>query len=107
MYASDSMTHDEKNLRRKIKILEEKLAVAVQERDDLTRDLENLCLSEGFNTSFSSSSVLSERIYSTGARNMRKDGSISLDDRIINMPPHVICRKRTHALQSGTTANSC
>lgn len=50
----------------RVKELERLVAQLTQERDDLTRDLENLCLSGG--STFSTSSVLSERIYSTGAR---------------------------------------
>lgn len=51
-------------LQQRVRELEARLAEVTTERDDLTRDLENLCLSGG--NTFSSSSVLSERIYSTG-----------------------------------------
>ena len=48
------------------KELQRKLDEALRERDDLVRDLEAFCLSDG-GTTFNSSSVLQERIYSTGA----------------------------------------
>lgn len=48
-----------------VKELAKQLARVTQERDELQRDLENLCLQGGGNSIFDSSSVLSERIYST------------------------------------------
>jgi len=47
--------------------LERRLAQALAERDDLARDVEALCMETSANTTFSSSSVLQERIFSTGA----------------------------------------
>lgn len=52
--------------RNKIIELERKLAQALVERDDLARDVEALCMETTANTTFSSSSVLRERIFSTG-----------------------------------------
>lgn len=49
------------------KELQRQLDAALRERDELVRDLESFCLSDG-GTTFNSSSVLQERIYSTGAR---------------------------------------
>ena len=57
-------------LAKQCKELQRKLDEALRERDDLVRDLESLCLSDG-GTTFSSSSVLQERIYSTGKRQQR------------------------------------
>ena len=54
------------NVRHKIVELERKLAQALVERDDLARDVEALCMESTANTTFSSSSVLRERIFSTG-----------------------------------------
>lgn len=46
--------------------LRKQLAKAIQERDDLQRDLEALCLSQSSDLTFSSSSVLQDRIIFTG-----------------------------------------
>lgn len=53
-------------LRSQIAQLQRKLAQALVERDDLARDVEALCMDTPANTTFSSSSVLRERIFSTG-----------------------------------------
>jgi chromosome segregation ATPase len=50
---------------REILDLKNKLAQALIERDDLARDVESLCMETTANTTFSSSSVLRERIFST------------------------------------------
>lgn len=52
-------------LAKQCKELQRKLDEALRERDDLMRDLESFCLNDG-GTTFNSSSVLQERIYSTG-----------------------------------------
>lgn len=52
-------------LAKQCKELQRKLDEALRERDDLVRDLESFCLNDG-GTTFNSSSVLQERIYSTG-----------------------------------------
>lgn len=52
-------------LAKQCKELQRKLEEALRERDELVRDLESFCLSDG-GTTFNSSSVLQERIYSTG-----------------------------------------
>lgn len=52
-------------LRRQIVELEKKLAKTIIERDDLARDVEALCMETTANTTFSSSSVLRERIFAT------------------------------------------
>ncbi len=57
-------------LRKRIGELEIKLAQALVERDDLARDVEALCMETTANTTFSSSSVLRERIYSSGWYNL-------------------------------------
>ena len=57
----------EAGLRAQVRQLELKLADLQRERDDLARDVENLCMSSGPGlATFDSSSVLQERIYFTG-----------------------------------------
>lgn len=51
--------------RKQVRELQAKLDQALREKDDLVRDLENMCLSDS-TTTFNTSSVLQERIYSTG-----------------------------------------
>lgn len=63
---TDRTTADASNLRKQILILEKKLTQALSERDDLARDVEALCMETTANTTFSSSSVLRERIFATG-----------------------------------------
>ena len=53
-------------LRKRVKELERQVAESARERDDLTRDLESLLLQSAANTTFTTSSVLQERIYFTG-----------------------------------------
>ncbi|KAL4552159.1 hypothetical protein Ndes2526B_g06390 [Nannochloris sp. 'desiccata'] len=62
---TDRTTADASNLRKQILILEKKLTQALSERDDLARDVEALCMETTANTTFSSSSVLRERIFAT------------------------------------------
>jgi cell division protein FtsL len=52
-------------LRTHTRLLQVELDEVKRERDDLMRDLENMCFSDNGAT-FNSSSVLQERIYSTG-----------------------------------------
>lgn len=54
-------------LRKQVIDLERKLAQAHADRDDLARDVEALCMETTANTTFSSSSVLRERIFAAGA----------------------------------------
>ena len=54
------------DVRKRISDLERRLAQALLERDELTRDVEALCMETTANSTFSSSSVLRERIFSTG-----------------------------------------
>lgn len=56
-------------VRKRISDLERRLAQALLERDDLARDVEALCMETTANSTFSSSSVLRERIFSTGKMN--------------------------------------
>lgn len=56
----------EKDLRRKISNLEATVARLTIERDDLSRDVETLCLDDSSNTTFNVSSVLNERIFVAG-----------------------------------------
>lgn len=58
-------------LRRQIVELEKKLAKTIIERDDLARDVEALCMETTANTTFSSSSVLRERIFATEKEMLR------------------------------------
>jgi hypothetical protein len=51
--------------RQQLRDVERKLAQALQERDDLARDLEAMCL-DAEPATFSASSVLRERIFATG-----------------------------------------
>jgi hypothetical protein len=53
-------------LRRHIQGLEKKLAMVSLERDDLSRDVEAMCLDSASNTTFNMSSVLNERIFVAG-----------------------------------------
>lgn len=62
----DGTGQDASNFRKQILALEQKLAQALGERDDLARDVEALCMETTANTTFSSSSVLRERIFATG-----------------------------------------
>jgi hypothetical protein len=62
---ADGTPQDASN-RRLIQKLEQQLAQALCERDDLARDVEALCMETTANTTFSSSSVLRERIFATG-----------------------------------------
>jgi hypothetical protein len=55
------------DLRKQCKELERKLEAALRERDDLSLDLQNMCLADS-STTFNTSSVLQERIYSAGGR---------------------------------------
>jgi cell division protein FtsL len=55
----------EATFRKQVRELQTKLDQALREKDDLMRDLENMCLSDS-TTTFNTSSVLQERIYSTG-----------------------------------------
>ena len=48
-----------------VKALRKQLTRLTLERDELQRDVENLCMQGSGNSIFDSSSVLSERIYST------------------------------------------
>ncbi|EFN54420.1 hypothetical protein CHLNCDRAFT_135784 [Chlorella variabilis] len=57
---------DGRQLRKHCKELQYKLDEALRERDDLMRDLENMCLADSRGATFNGSSVLQERIYSTG-----------------------------------------
>lgn len=57
---------EQQELRKQVKDLQRQLAEALRERDDLTRDLEAMCLSDT-GTTFNSSSVLQERIFAAGA----------------------------------------
>ena len=63
---ADGTGQDASNFRKQILALEQKLAQALGERDDLARDVEALCMETTANTTFSSSSVLRERIFATG-----------------------------------------
>lgn len=57
----------EAGLRAQVRQLELRLADLQRERDDLARDVENLCMSSGPGlATFDTSSVLQERIYFTG-----------------------------------------
>lgn len=56
----------EAELRRQLKEAQKALAAAQAEREDLVRDLEAMCLSDGGAT-FNSSSVLQERVLAAGA----------------------------------------
>jgi chromosome segregation ATPase len=57
-------TQDQINYKSKLAELQEQVSALIGERDALTRDVENLCMQTTANTTFSYSSVLSERIYS-------------------------------------------
>ena len=54
---------DGESMRKQVTLLTHKLAQALAERDDLARDVESLCMETTANTTFSSSSVLRERIF--------------------------------------------
>ena len=63
----------DQDLRKQCKELAKKLQDALRERDQLVLDLEAMCLADS-NTTFNSSSVLQERIFSTGKRQQGAGG---------------------------------
>ena len=62
-------------MRARVKELESKLAAAQQQRDDLAKDLEIMCL-ESKPVTFDTSSVLRERIFATGPSSMMFDACV-------------------------------
>jgi hypothetical protein len=85
---TDGTTADASNLRKQMLILEKKLAQALCERDDLARDVEALCMETTANTSFSSSSVLRERIFATGMSNTGVIYFFLLTFRLSDLPTY-------------------
>ena len=68
----------------RVKDLEATIRRVTQERDDLARDVESLCLQGDSYFSFSSSSVLSERISLT-------EKQLSMAQYQVAAPPQLIC----------------